>query len=120
MINMRLLKADEALLIKALLMTNIKLAELILPVLDSALVENMDDGEMGSLLFISSSDNSSRSLGITVAEAEFLDEDGVPVCIALNLDKDSQLFELDVWKVDYSPITRYPDLEKIVIKGRSN
>ncbi len=113
---MRLLKADEAKLIKALLMTNCKLAESMLPIIDTALVEDMDDGKMGSLKFISHITDSESSLGKTLAEAEFLDEDGVLVLIALNLDKHDQLFELDVWKVDYSSMTKYPDIGNVVIK----
>ncbi len=118
MMNMRLVKAGEVALIKALLMTNSKLAEVIVPTLYTALVEDMDDGGMGSLRFNSCAADSGRSLGRTVAEAEFLDEDGVPVCVELNLDEHSQLFELDVWKVDYSPVSRWPDLGQVVIKGR--
>ncbi|MFM7856151.1 MAG: DUF6984 family protein [Pseudanabaena sp.] len=114
---MRLLKTEEASLIKALLMTNSKIAEIIVPTLDTTFVENMDDGGMGSLLFISCTDDSNRKLGKTLAEAEFLDEDQVPVCVQLNLDNHNQLFELDIWKVDYSPVSRWPNLEQIVIKA---
>lgn len=52
-----LLKTEEVLLIKFLLRINPKIAEIILPTLDNTFVENMDDGDMGSLLFISSIDN---------------------------------------------------------------
>jgi hypothetical protein len=116
-INMRLLKTEEASLIKALLMTNSKIAEIIVPTLDTTFVENMDDGGMGSLFFISCTDDANRKLGKTLAEAEFLDEDQVPVCVQLNLDNHNQLFELDIWKVDYSPVSRWTNLEQIVIKA---
>ena len=114
--NMRLLKAYEIELIKALLITNSKSTEIIIPALDTVLVQELDDGGMGGLRFMSPIADSDRSLGKTVAEAEFLDEDGVPVSIQLNLDKNNQIFELDVWKVDYSPVSRWPDLDQIVIK----
>jgi hypothetical protein len=52
-----LLKTEEVLLIKFLLRINPKIAEIILPTLDNTFVENMDDGGMGSLLFISCTDN---------------------------------------------------------------
>lgn len=115
---MRLLKFGESALIKALLMTNSKLAEVIVPTLNTALVEDMDDGEMGSIRFKSCAADSGRSLGRRVAEAEFLDEDAVPVSVELNLDEHSQLFELDVWKFDYSPVSRWSGLGQVVIKGR--
>jgi hypothetical protein len=114
---MRLLKAEEVLLIKSLLMANPKIAEIIVPTLDTTFVENMNDGGMGSLIFISYTDDSNRKIGKTLTEAEFLDEDQVPVFVQLNLDNYNQLFELDIWKVDYSPVSRYPNLEQIVIKA---
>ena len=114
---MRLLKAEEVLLMKALLMANPKIAEIIVPTLDTTFVENMNDGGMGSLIFISCTDDSNRKIGKTLAEAEFLDEDQVPVFVQLNLDNYNQLFELDIWKVDYSPVSRYPNLEQIVLKA---
>ena len=117
---MRLLTAYEVALINALLMTNSKPAQIVLPPLNTVLVEEMDDGGMGSLRFMSSISDVDRHLGKTVAEAEFQDEDGVLVSIELNLDNNNQLFELDVWKVDYSPISRWPDLERIAIKGTQN
>lgn len=115
---MRLLKVGEIALIKALLMTNSKLAQVIVPTLNTALVEDMDDGGMGSLRFKSWAADSGRRLGRTVAEADFLDEDGVPVSVELNLDEHSQLFELDIWKFDYSPVSRWPDMGQVVVKRR--
>jgi len=117
---MRLLKAYEVELIKTLLMTNSKAAQIVIPALDTVLVEEMDDGGMGGLRFMSSIADLDRRLGKTVAEAEFLDEDEVLVSIELNLDQNNQLFELDVWKVDYSPISKWPDIDRIVIKGIQN
>ena len=98
-------------------MANPKIAEIIVPTLDTTFVENMNDGGMGSLIFISYTDDSNRKIGKTLTEAEFLDEDQVPVFVQLNLDNYNQLFELDIWKVDYSPVSRYPNLEQIVIKA---
>jgi hypothetical protein len=103
---MRLLKSHEAKLIKTLLMTNSSLAKLFIPRLNTVLVEDADDGGMGGLLFISYIDNADRTIGQKVAETEFLDEDGVLVSVELSLDNHNQLFELDVWKVDFSPLCR--------------
>ena len=67
-------------------MANPKIAEIIVPTLDTTFVENMNDGGMGSLIFISYTDDSNRKIGKTLTEAEFLDEDQVPVFVQLNLD----------------------------------
>lgn len=80
------------------------------PVAD--LVEEMRDGEMGSLRF---SGPEARRYGSTLAEAEFTDADGTPVSVALMLDEAGDLFELDIWKVDFSPLIRIPPVEQITI-----
>jgi hypothetical protein len=48
------------------------------------LVEEMNDGGMGSLRFVGSAD---RRFGKCVGEAEFDDEDGMLVSVALNVDQ---------------------------------
>ena len=101
---MRLLKSHEEKLIKSLLMKNSSLAKLFIPLLDTVLVEDADDGGMGGLRFISHINNADRTIGQKVAETEFIDEDGVLVSVELSLDNNNQLFELDIWKVDYSPL----------------
>lgn len=59
---------------------------------ENLIVTPMDDGGMGS----------------QVSECSFLDEDGVEVLATLNLDENSELFELDVWKVNYEPLIKLP------------
>ena len=71
----------------------------------SARVKDMSDGGMGSIAFIT---HDEKSLGTTAAEAEYSDIDGVPVSIVINLDNHGRLFELDIWKADFSPLKRYP------------
>jgi hypothetical protein len=58
-------------------------------------------------------------LGKKIAEAEFTDEDGIPVSAVLNLDDKGQLFELDMWKVDFSALKRYPRSEGLRLKQPS-
>jgi hypothetical protein len=67
---------------------------------------------MGSLRF---SGPEQRRYGSTLAEAEFKDADGTLVSVALMLDKAGDLFELDIWKVDCSPLVRIPPVEQITI-----
>ena len=76
------------------------------------LVQDMRDGGMGSLRF-AGPDN--RAYGRTLAQAEFRDADGVAVSPALHLDTDGELFELDIWKVDFSPLVRIPPLDQAKI-----
>src|SRR2546421_11169790 len=74
------------------------------------LVEDMNDGGMGSLLFVGSAD---RRFGKCIGEAEFDDADGVLVSVALNIDQRGKLFELDLWKVDFSPLQRIAALDEL-------
>jgi hypothetical protein len=90
--------------------------------LSSSLVEDMQDGGMGSIRFLMAS-ASSRRLGKPVASAEYTDGDGVLVNIVINVDQESELYEVDFWKVDFSPLRRYPRASEIrleTVKQGSN
>lgn len=84
----------------------------LLSALPESLVEEMQDGNMGSLRFVTPEDPD-RRYGSKIVEAEFTDADGVLVSVALNLDDRGNLFELDLWKVDFSPLERYPKPEDL-------
>lgn len=71
-------------------------------------VETMNDGGMGSMRI--SPFDSARSFGETIAEALFEDEDGTPVVASLNVDTRGQLSEVDIWRVDFEPLKRWPDV----------
>jgi uncharacterized SAM-dependent methyltransferase len=60
---------------------------------------------MGSIRFLNGAD---RRRSRSIAEAQYVDDDGVLVSIELNVDEMNELFELDFWKVDFSPLRRYP------------
>jgi hypothetical protein len=75
--------------------------------LDTAQVMDMRGGGMGSIRFNNPS-AAQRTVGRTIARAEYTDEDGVLVSIALHADEKGDLFELDCWKVDFSRLRRYP------------
>jgi hypothetical protein len=45
----------------------------------------------------------------------FNDQDGVLVDFELTCDQHGNLFELDMWKVDFSQLKRLPELEEIKI-----
>jgi hypothetical protein len=72
--------------------------------LDALNVQEMSDGGMGSLYFASATENpDERRFGRRIAEIQFNDVDGVPVLVSLNVDKEGDLFELDVWKTNFKP-----------------
>ena len=75
-------------------------------------MEDINDGGMGSITFLNPSQTRKRSLGKALAEAQYTDEDGIPVSIVVNADKNNELYELDFWKVDFSPLRRYPKPEQ--------
>jgi hypothetical protein len=82
--------------------------------LSSALVEDMQDGGMGSIRFVVPG-QSTRHFGKAVAQAEYSDEDGVLVSIVVNVNQENELYEVDSWKVDFSPLKRYPQVSDIKI-----
>lgn len=75
---------------------------------DSLLACPMNDGGMGSLYLFSKGNGCppylSRKMGDQIWQVEKRDADGTPVSISLNLDLDGELYELDVFKADFSPI----------------
>lgn len=79
--------------------------------LDTLRAQPLSDGGMGSLRFDSATE--AARFGRSVAEATFEDEDGVPVTAALYMDEGGALFELDVWKVDFSPLRRWPTVHEL-------
>jgi len=78
-----------------------------------ALVEPMMDGGMGSLRFISN--RAGRRFGVGLGEVQFTDSDGVLVSATVNTDQFGDLFELDIWKVDFSPLHRIPPASEFKI-----
>jgi hypothetical protein len=43
-----------------------------------------------------------------IAEVQFSDVDGILATGVLNVDTQDRLFEIDIWKVDFSPLQRWP------------
>jgi hypothetical protein len=69
-------------------------------------VQEMNDGRMGSLRLSMGADEPARVFGRRAADYEFADTDGVKVIASLILDQSGAPFELDVWKVDFTPTAR--------------
>jgi hypothetical protein len=74
----------------------------------------MQDGGMGGIRFVRPD---IRRFGRELTEAQYLDSDGVLVIISINADDQGDLFELDFWKVDFSPLKQYPKPENVTAKG---
>jgi hypothetical protein len=109
----RHLRSLEVKLVEGMLTASGSSVSLRVP-LSSALVEDMNDGGMGSILFLSERDQLCRSAH-EIARGEYVDEDGVLVIIGVNIDQNGELFELDFWKVDFSPLRRYPTASDIKV-----
>ena len=100
----RKLKDDEKRLIKKLLVDVEHINNL-----DDIIVKPMSDGGMGSLLLFSSKkNNENRFFGKQLSEFQFTDIDGINVIASLNVDTDGELFELDIWKTDFSKLKKIP------------
>jgi hypothetical protein len=103
MIDGRPLHKEEHQVIQALLQAS---SEEPKPIIEAnTLVTQMDDGGMGSIRFLYPDP---QPMVKAVSKAQYTDSDGVLVSINLNVDKRGRLFELDFWKVDFSPLRRYP------------
>lgn len=81
--------------------------------LDRVRVEEMADGGMGSIRFVHSSGDTGE-FGREMVVATGVDADGTELSIALNLDQFGRLFELDIWKVDFSPLQELPEANTLV------
>ncbi|UOG72867.1 hypothetical protein MTX78_12085 [Hymenobacter tibetensis] len=80
--------------------------ERLLALLHTVEVEELHTGENGPLRFVGTQPN--RQLGERIASTQFLDEDGVLAFVSLYLDQEGELYELDYWKTDDSPLRRIP------------
>ena len=114
----RFLQNDEAKLVKSML-AFVQGSERLIAQLLSCKVYGMNDGAMGSLKFSSCETTEfQRRFSRCICEAEFLDADGMQVSAALNLDQNGDLFDLDVWKKDFSSLIRYPTSSEIRLLPR--
>ena len=81
----------------------------------NTLALSMNDGNMGSLKFWTEGVNDEKREYIPsfVSEYEFKDVDGIDVIASLFLDKKGDLYELDIWKVDFSELLSLPDVNNL-------
>jgi len=103
---MRLLKKEECDLIEYLLKDKSDFRYL-LNDLPNLMVEEMKDGGMGSLKFLSKT-GKKRIMREQIAEISLLDLDGIFVSFSINLGTDGELYEFDAFKGDFSPLKKFP------------
>lgn len=77
---------------------------------DQLMVQPMDDGGMGSMVLSHTpNNNTERIFGRQVSDCTFADRDGVKVLASLYVDQHDEIYELDLWKVDFSPLQKIAD-----------
>jgi hypothetical protein len=72
-------------------------------------VQPMNDGRMGSLVICTNDKKEQdQRFGEQISEYHFTDKDGIDVIVSLNVDNNGNLFELDIWKTDFTPLIEFP------------
>lgn len=65
----------------------------------------MNDGGMGSILLVPDSlPQQDRVFKAQIADCIAKDVDDMTVVVSLNVDQNNFMFELDIWKCDFSPV----------------
>jgi hypothetical protein len=100
------LREEEIELIRGLLAKHPSGKSLLLRI-EMAKVRDLADGQMGSIEFDENASHA-RHMSACIAEADYVDSDGVSVSIDLNVDQNGNLFEIDIWKVDFNRLLQYP------------
>ena len=100
---MRVLRQEELNLLGAMLKND----DLVASLSTDVQVRDLHDGGMGSIEFLFENIERPRHARC-IAEADYMDSDGIPVSIAVNVDQHGKLFEIDIWKVDFGRLKTYP------------
>src|SRR5262245_47727245 len=103
----RAISPNEAALLESLL-GMVPASEKYLETVRTLRIQELDDGGMGSFRIVNDQDQNSRRFGSQLVMAEFTDRDDVLVSVTLNLDPQGDLFEVDIWKTDNSPLQVWP------------
>lgn len=74
--------------------------------LSNSTVQEMNDGGMGSLKF--EDKKGIKRMSEEIVAICLSDVDGTPLGITLNIDTNGDLYELDVFKADFSPLIAFP------------
>lgn len=106
--NQRSLTKDERNLIQLLLKnTNPKYSKLNIYFPNNVIT--LDDGGMGSFKFVYPQEETPTNMDIIpISEYQFYDKDDILVLATLYSFSNGQLYELDIWKTDFSSLLSYP------------
>lgn len=66
------------------------------------------DGGMGSIIFTTPDTQDERRAETLISDCEFKDIDNITVIASLYIDGNKKLYELDIWKTDFSPLIEIP------------
>jgi hypothetical protein len=76
-------------------------------------VNELVDGNMGSIRFVSLLN---ESQAFCLEKAEFRDAEGSNINVAINADQTGALYEIDIWKYDFTPVVEFPGKSTFVRK----
>lgn len=76
-------------------------------------VTELTDGNMGSIRFASPLNERQASY---LEKAEFRDVEGSNINVAINTDQTGELYEIDIWKYDFTPVIEFPGKNTFVRK----
>jgi hypothetical protein len=71
-------------------------------------VANLTEGGMGGIQLATRGEHTAD-----IVEADYKDTDGRDVLITLTMNQYDELFDLDIWKADFSSLQRYPTPDKV-------
>lgn len=114
MIKYRDLRTEEAELFSFLLKNSTREVNYAAP--SKAKAIDCQDGGMGSISFYYPDFQKTAPL-LVACEASYTDADGVLVSIALMVDKSGNPWEMDFWKVDFSPLITYPRAPDLIVNA---
>ena len=77
----------------------------------------MNDGGMGSILLIPDNlPQQERVFKAQIADCVLKDVDNMDIIVSLNIDQNDYLFELDIWKCDYTSVKKIVGLQDLYEK----
>ena len=76
-------------------------------------ITELPDGNMGSIRFVSLLNERKASC---LEQAEFRDVEGSNINVAINADQSGALFEIDIWKYDFTPVIEFPGKNTFIRK----
>lgn len=76
-------------------------------------VEQLNDGNMGTIRFTHENSPSDRKYQKDLIQVSYVDKDRVTVLITLTMDNYDNLYELEFWKTDFTQLNEYPKPDDI-------